>query len=89
MSAAAFAYMQQQAAARTGLSWCQASVKGKAPGRVDVYTQGKAGERLLKQRPHATTKGQSAMCSWLICASLLVDGFVPRGPSPSAATVGS
>ena len=40
MSAAAFAYQPQQAAARVGLPGCSAFGKAKASGRVDVYTQG-------------------------------------------------
>ena len=37
---------------------------------------GQAGERLLKQRPHATSRWQGAWRSWFLCASRPVSGFV-------------
>ena len=83
--------MQQQAAAHRDLSWVSGLCQGKGVRTdVDVYTQGQQVSDCLKQRPQATTKGQSAMCSWFLCASLLVvQASCHAVLAPSAAMVGS
>ena len=73
-------------AARVGRAWVSGFCQGKGVRTGGRLHPRQAGERLLKQRPHAMTKGQSATRSWFLCASRLVAGFV-RSRSVSHCTV--
>ena len=63
LAAAAHLYLQQQAAACMASRGCS-PLKGKGVRTGGRLHPGPVGERLLKKRPHATSRGQCALRSW-------------------------